>query len=401
MSSSDRHEKPPERKGSSTIDGRVTALSRFISKASETATPILNTLKKEKNFAWTPECEEAFLRLKAMLATPPILVRPELGQPLYLYMSVTDAAISSVLIQKKGKEHIIVRTDLPVRQVLRKPDLARRMVAWSVQLSEFDISFEKRGHVRAQGLADFITELTPEYEQTEGHWYLSVDGSSNQIGSEAGVILEGPDGILIEQSLHFDFKASNNQAEYEALFAGMRLALEIEARWLTVKSDSKLMTGQVNGEYQTKDPKLAKYWEKATTMAASFESFMLLHVPRDQNERADLLAKLSSTKRRGLQRSTIYESLNTPTIDRLEVQHNEEKGTWMDPIIEYLKSEKLPEDPTGSFRMKKGASKYTLVKQRLYRRGFSYPLLRCIDGDEVLYIIQEVHEGICGTHIGG
>ncbi|RDX90525.1 hypothetical protein CR513_27596, partial [Mucuna pruriens] len=104
------------------------------------------------------------------------------------------------------------------------------MVAWSVQLSEFDISFERRGHVRAQELAYFVTELTLEYEQVQGDWYLSVDGSSNQTGSRARVIFEGPNGILIEQSLHFDFKASNNQAEYEALLAGMRLALEIEAK---------------------------------------------------------------------------------------------------------------------------------------------------------------------------
>ncbi|RDX80344.1 Retrovirus-related Pol polyprotein from transposon 17.6, partial [Mucuna pruriens] len=313
---------------------RVKALSRFISKASELATPVLDTLKKERNFTWTPKCEEAFLRLKAMLATSPILVRPEPGQPLYLYISVTKAAISSVLIQEKGMEQylvyfisktlqgpekryqkiergalalviasrrlcpyfqsfsIIVRTDLPVQQVLRKPDLAGRMVAWS-----------RRGKIKAQALADFVTELTPEHERVEGDWYLSVDGSSNQTRSGAGLILEGPDGILIEQSLHFDFKASNNQAEYEALLAGMRLALEIEAKRLTVKSDSKLVTGRVNGEYQAKDPKLAKYREKAMAMAASFDSFTLLHVPRDQNERADLLAKLASTRRKGLQRS--------------------------------------------------------------------------------------------------
>ncbi|RDY06850.1 Retrovirus-related Pol polyprotein, partial [Mucuna pruriens] len=243
--------------------GRVTALSRFISKASEVAIPILDTLKKERNFACTRDCEEAFLRLKAILATPPILVRPKLGQPLHLYISVTDVAISSVLIQERGMEQclvyfisktlqgpekryqkiergaltlviasrrlhpyfqsfsIIVRTDLPVRQILGKPDLAGRMVAW---------------------------KLTPEHEQVEGDWYLSVDGSSNQAGSGARVILEGPDGLLIEQSLHFDFKASNNQAEYEALLVGMRLALEIEAKRLTVKSDSKLVTRQVNGE---------------------------------------------------------------------------------------------------------------------------------------------------------
>ncbi|RDX97189.1 Gypsy retrotransposon integrase-like protein 1, partial [Mucuna pruriens] len=135
-------------------------------------------------------------------------------------------------------------------------------------------------------------------------------------------------------------------------------------------------------------------------MATSFESFTLLHVPRDQNERADLLAKLASTQKRGLQRSIIHENLSTPTIDKSEVQHNEGKETLMDPIIEYLKSERLPDESAGSLKIRKEASKYTLIEQRLYRRGFSYPLLRCVDGDEALYIIQEVHEGICGTHIG-
>ena len=67
---------------------------------------------------------------------------------------------------------------------------------------------------------------------------LSVDGSSNQQGSGAGVILEGSNGLLIEQALRFAFKESNNQAEYEALIAGMLLAKEMGARSLLVKSDS-------------------------------------------------------------------------------------------------------------------------------------------------------------------
>ncbi|RDX66334.1 Retrovirus-related Pol polyprotein from transposon 17.6, partial [Mucuna pruriens] len=217
--------------------GKVTTLSRFISKAAEMATPIFATLKKGGKITWTAECEEAFLRLKAMMTAPPMLIRPCLGTPLYLYISVSDATISSALIQEKEGEQrpiekaalalvmasrrlrpyfqnfsIIVQTDLPIWQMLRKPDLAGRMVTWSVQLSEFDISFKRRGHVKAQALADFITELTLEgpLATNKGKWYLSGDGSTNQSGSRAGVILEGPDGILIEQSLHFDFRASNN-----------------------------------------------------------------------------------------------------------------------------------------------------------------------------------------------
>ena len=90
-------------------------------------------------------------------------------------------------------------------------------------------------------------------------WLLSVDGSSNQQGSGAGIVLEGPNGVLIEQALRFAFKVSNNQAEYEALIAGMLLAKEMGAQNLLVKSDSQLITGQVTGEFQAKDPQMATY----------------------------------------------------------------------------------------------------------------------------------------------
>jgi len=76
-----------------------------------------------------------------------------------------------------------------------------------------------------------------------------VDGASNLRGSGAGIVLEGPEGVLIEQSLRFAFKASNNQAEYEALIAGMLLAKEMGITRLLVTSDSALVAGQVTGEF--------------------------------------------------------------------------------------------------------------------------------------------------------
>ena len=102
---------------------------------------------------------------------------------------------------------------------------------------------------------------------------LSVDESSNQQGSGAGVILEGPNGVLIEQSLRYAFKASNNQAEYEALIAGILLAKEMGARVLMAKSDSLLVTGQVTGEFQAKDPPKAAYLEYVQELKGSFVSF--------------------------------------------------------------------------------------------------------------------------------
>jgi len=122
-------------------------------------------------------------------------------------------------------------TDLPIRKVLQKPDVARRMVRWAIELSEFDVQYEPQGPIKGQVYANFVAELSPRSAQQEGEvnfkWVLSVDGSFNQQGSGVDVILEGLNGLLIEQALRFTFKESNNQAEYEALIAGMLLAKEM------------------------------------------------------------------------------------------------------------------------------------------------------------------------------
>jgi len=130
-------------------------------------------------------------------------------------------------------------------------------------------------------------------------WVLSVDGSSNQKCSGAGVILEGPNGLLIEQALWFAFKVSNNQAEYEALIVGMLLAKEMGVKGLLAKSDSLLVTGQVTGEYQAKDPQMAAYLKYVQILRETFEVLELVHVPREKNARADLLAKLASSGKGG------------------------------------------------------------------------------------------------------
>jgi len=87
------------------------------------------------------------------------------------------------------------------------------MVRWAVELFEFDIQYEPRGSIKGQMYANFMVELSSKDSQpdpNEFQWVLSVGGSSNQQGSEAKVILEGPNELLIEQALRFAFKASNN-----------------------------------------------------------------------------------------------------------------------------------------------------------------------------------------------
>ncbi|RDX74987.1 hypothetical protein CR513_45186, partial [Mucuna pruriens] len=74
---------------------------------------------------------------------------------------------------------------------------------------------------------------------------------------------------------------------------------------------------------------------------------------------------------------------------------------WMSPLMAYLKNEELPSDPNEAKKIVRDSTKYIIIGGELYRRGFSFSLLCCIEGDEARYIVREVHEGVCYTHIGG
>ena len=86
-------------------------------------------------------------------------------------------------------------------------------------------------------------------EDKEQKWTLYVDGSSNNEGSGARVILEDMNGVSIEQSLRFMFKTSNNQTEYKALLAGLKSAKELGDQRLAIKGNSQLDIGQARGEF--------------------------------------------------------------------------------------------------------------------------------------------------------
>lgn len=113
------------------------------------------------------------------------------------------------------------------------------MVSQDVELSDTDIQYVPRGSIKSQSMSDFVAEFSSLIdEETPPQLTLSIDDASNMKGRGAGIILEWPGYILIEQVMKFDFKASNNQAQYEALIVDMVLALEMRASPLKFKSDS-------------------------------------------------------------------------------------------------------------------------------------------------------------------
>jgi ribonuclease HI len=136
--------------------------------------------------------------------------------------------------------------------------------------------------------------MTHPEESHPGEWMIYVDGLSNTKGCGACVILENTDGLAIEYSLKFEFLTSNNQAEYEACLAGIRMAKELGANAVTIYSDSRLVVSKIKGKYQEKEPIMQKYIAKVRDALVGLSKFEIRHIPKEENSCADLLTKLAS-----------------------------------------------------------------------------------------------------------
>nr|XP_025684548.1 uncharacterized protein LOC112785303 [Arachis hypogaea] len=412
------------------LTGRLAALSRFLPCLASKSSCFFQTLKNKKAFQWTDKCEQAFTTLKDTLSKPSILQTPLQGEPLFLYLSVTNWAISSALVAEREKKQfpiyftsktlqnvelrylsieklalalifsarrlrsyfqsheIHVRTDQPLRQVLQKPDLAGRLVKWSVELSEFDITYEGRASIKSQFLANFIAEFSvPSTTEDYIEWSLYVDGSSNPQGCGAGILLDDGRGNVIEHSFNFSFKASNNQSEYEALIAGLRLAADLNITELKVYCDSLLIVQQVNNLYQVKDPLLSKYLDVVQNVLSTFSKYEIHHTPRESNGRADILSKLASTQPNG---SSLYQStLLKPSIELTQVLSVTQEADWRSPYTQYLQTGILPGDVENARHFRRQASFFTIYNNCLYRRGFSRPLLKYLCRTEAELALAE------------
>ena len=101
--------------------------------------------------------------------------------------------------------------------------------------------------------------------------------------------------ITIKKSLRLSFPATNNEAEYEALLEGVTMVLRMGGKSINLFSDSRLVVGQVKGEFEAKDERMRGYLSRVKVMQMEFESFSLLHVPRSGNTHADFLATLATS----------------------------------------------------------------------------------------------------------
>ncbi|GAV64781.1 RVT_3 domain-containing protein [Cephalotus follicularis] len=151
-------------------------------------------------------------------------------------------------------------------------------------------------------------------ESERESWELSVDGSSCITGSGAGVVLVSPSGWTLEYALRFGFKATNNEAEWEALIAGLTIAKHLEVQRIEASNDSQLVVSMACGEYEPREDSMAGYLSHFWNLKPAFEVLRVMKIPRAENARADQLSKLATVGELEKNQTVLVYYLDKPTI---------------------------------------------------------------------------------------
>ncbi|GJV93019.1 reverse transcriptase domain-containing protein [Tanacetum coccineum] len=201
--------------------------------------------------------------------------------------------------------------------------------------------------------------------------------ASSPKGAGAGLVLIGPNDIEYTYAFRLTFPSTNNEAEYEALLSGLRIARQMNISNIEVKVDSKLVASQINGDYEASKDSMIKYLAKAKEYVSGFKSFSIENIPRNINQKADVLSKLASVAFNYLTKEVLVEILNERSTE----------GVW-------------PKDKNEARCLRAKIGQYTVESGVLFKKGYLVPMLRCVGPLQANYVIREIHMGSYGMHVG-
>jgi ribonuclease HI len=221
-----------------------------------------------------------------------------------------------------------------------------------------------------------------------------------------GVILRNPEGQDFGFAIKLDFVTTNNEAEYEAVIADLALSRETGATNVKIQSDSQVVVGQVQEQFDTQEDRMARYLDQVRKFLSYFDRVVVIKIPSEANTRADELSNIASgideeIKASRWQIIVLTEPSITLKVNIMELDTAPTELEWATEIIQYLKNESLPQDKATARKIKTQATRYSLLGELLYKRGYSEPLMKYLSKTKADYVLKEIHGGVCGNHSGG
>jgi ribonuclease HI len=238
---------------------------------------------------------------------------------------------------------------------------------------------------------------------------IYFDGSLKLEGTGAGVLLISPKGEQLKYVLQIFWKVSNNEAEYEALLHGLRLAISLGIKRLLVYGDSTVVINQVNKSWDRNKENMDAYCLEVRKLENKFYSLEFHHVVCDNNVAADVLSKLGSTHAQvpvgvfihELHAPSIPEPVPTstdPAPSQLGQKVRMIDMNWRQAFIDYIHEQKIPSDKNLAEQLVRRAKSYVLVGDKLYRRGTTFGvIMKCVPCEEGRDILEESTKASAAT----
>jgi len=190
--------------------------------------------------------------------------------------------------------------DFPLGDILQNRDATGRISKWAVELVALELKFTPRTAIKSQAQVDFLAEWrenqVPTLPSVSDHWTMYFDGSLKLGGGGGGVLFISPKGEQLKYVFQILFEVSNNEAEYEALLHGLRLAISLGIKRLLVYGHSLLVVQQVNKECDFNKETMDAYVAEIRKLENKFSGLEIHHVVRDNNVAADVPSKLGSDR---------------------------------------------------------------------------------------------------------
>jgi ribonuclease HI len=303
-----------------------------------------------------------------------------------------------------------------------------------MELCPFNLEFACRDTIKSQTLADFMVEWTDLSILTSqgpvDYWTMYFDGSLNIDGAGVGILFISPTNEQLRYVPRIHFSASNNAAEYEACFHGLRIAVDLSIKRLYIHGDSALVINQLNKDRDTTSEKMDAYCKEIRKLAGKFYGIEYSHVVRDKNQAADALSKLGSSRAQ-VPHDVFIQDLLKPSIKQegdpvVEKPPDEplvamvpsstttepspttagpsptstKIADWRVPFIKYLTDGTGYSDRNKNERLIRHCRQYLVVDGKLWRKNAKAEvLMKCIEQEDCIKLLEEIHSGTCGNHV--